>query len=81
MITITEKSPDKGYIFKTKAIIRPKELKQLKDTLLKQLKDGIMIYPSEIIELVDIYNINTTTETYCDVNDNMPICLCEDKNE
>lgn len=69
MITVKYKDSDKGYVFKTKTIIKQEQLENLNNQLKKGLENGILIYPSEILELVDTYTIFTTTETVSTILD------------
>ena len=69
MITVKYKDSDKGYVFKAKSILKQEQLNNLYNQLKKGLENGILIYPSEILELVDTYNIYTTTESISTILD------------
>lgn len=69
MITVKYKDSDKGYVFKTKSMLKQEQLNNLYNQLKKGLENGILIYPSEILELVDTYNIYTTTESISPILD------------
>lgn len=55
-IQLFTKSIDKGYIFKAKYRLSDETLNNIQKNLLEQLKSGIVIYPEETLELVDIYS-------------------------
>lgn len=57
-INLFTKNINKGYVFKLKANIKNDEIFNLQKHLVEQLKSGILIYPGEILELIDIYKID-----------------------
>lgn len=52
-------TPSKGYVFKLKTILKPEDENKLINRLRNQLYDGILIYEDAILELVDIYDLNS----------------------
>lgn len=54
-IEIKRRKTNKGYVFKLNTRLDNNTMIELHQSLVKQLKSGILIYPTDLLELIDIY--------------------------
>lgn len=63
IIELRKRKPSKGYVFKLKIKLKNTSINEIQQSLVKQLKSGILIYPSEVLELIDIYHLEIKNNT------------------
>lgn len=56
-IELKRRKTNKGYVFKLNTRLDNNTMIELHQSLVKQLKSGILIYPTDLLELIDIYQV------------------------
>lgn len=62
-IILQSRNSNRGYVFATKLNLHPDDLDSMSKRLQKDLQQGILIYPSDALKLIDTYDITTSTIT------------------
>ncbi len=64
IIELKRRKTNKGYVFKLNTRLDNNTMMQLHQSLVRQLKSGILIYPTDLLELIDIYQFERKEVEY-----------------